>query len=175
MAGRGRLLAVVYHESVPLPDKTQQLGFMLLDGVDGETICTGSLTAVGCGQKLSWIGFSNDYALTVMDSGGMLSMLNKLAGWQWTPMLDTLGKKKSDDDSFWPVTVLDGKLLCVPLKGGHEHPDATRRPVTTALDLRMPMANSTLKKRSVFPLESRQIFYWLHFYLCTAKRFSFFF
>lgn len=61
-------------------------------------------------------------------------------------MLDTLGKKKSEDDSFWPVSVLDGKLLCVPLKGGHEHPDATRRPITTALDLRMPMANSGLKK-----------------------------
>jgi len=96
---------------------------------------------------LQWIGFSNDLTLTVMDSGGMLSMLNKSAGWQWTPMLDTLGKKKSEDDSFWPVSVLDGKLLCVPLKGGHEHPDATRRPITTALDLRMPMANSGFKKR----------------------------
>jgi len=146
MAGRGRLLAVVYHESSPLPDMTQQLEYMLLDGMDGTVICSGSLTAVGCGQKLTWIGFSNDFTLTVMDSGGMLSMLNKSAGWQWTPMLDTLGKKKSEDDSFWPVSVLDGKLLCVPLKGGHEHPDATRRPITTALDLRMPMANSGLKK-----------------------------
>ena len=53
MAGRGRLLAVAYHESAPLPDMTQQLGYMLMDGMDGTVISSGSLTAVGCGQKLT--------------------------------------------------------------------------------------------------------------------------
>jgi hypothetical protein len=89
-----------------------------------------------------------------MDSDGMLSMLvavenqdkgNKSFSWNWAPMLDTVGLRKSLEDSFWPVTVQDGKFVCVPLRGGNEHPDAARRPVTAALNLRMPFAYSSNK------------------------------
>ena len=91
-----------------------------------------------------------------LDTDGMMSMLapttNNVSpstgnSFEWFPMLDTLGLKKSDDDVFWPITVLDGKLVCVPLKGGNEHPDATRRPVTTTLSFRMPLARGTSTKR----------------------------
>jgi chromosome transmission fidelity protein 4 len=90
-----------------------------------------------------------------MDSEGMVSMLVYTAGplaetaslgasWDWVPMLDTLGLRKSSDDSFWPVTVYDGKLVCVPLKGGVKYPDAARRPVTTTLGLRLPFVRGTV-------------------------------
>jgi chromosome transmission fidelity protein 4 len=99
-----------------------------------------------------------------MDSDGMVSMLaatsmNGLGeddtqglvepvSWEWSPLLDTVGHRKSSDDSFWPVTAYNGKLVCVPLKGGTEYPDAARRPVTTTLSFRMPLARSTLTKSS---------------------------
>jgi hypothetical protein len=91
-----------------------------------------------------------------MDSDGMLSMLVCASSldaegptekhWEWMPMLDTVGLRKSRDDSFWPVTVYDGKLVCVPLKGGMKHPDAVRRPVTAALGFRLPLARGPLTK-----------------------------
>eukprot|EP00978_Attheya_sp_CCMP212_P030520 scaffold112485_cov46-Attheya_sp.AAC.1 len=137
VVGRDRFLAVIYHEGAPLPDGTQMLGYMLMDGMTGQRIGSGSLSAISSGSSLSWAGFSNDCSLTSLDTDGMMSMLapttNNVSpstgnSFEWFPMLDTLGLKKSDDDVFWPITVLDGKLVCVPLKGGNEHPDATRRP-----------------------------------------------
>ena len=160
VVGRSRFLAVIYHESLPYPDGTQKMGFTLYDAISCRVITSGSLSCISARSSLSWAGFSNDCSLLVMDSDGMLSMLigmefpnaNKgIPGnatgytWDWSPILDTIGLRKSVDDSFWPVTSQDGKLVCVPLKGGVNHPDAGRRPVTTTLSLRMPFARGGLK------------------------------
>jgi len=162
MVGRGRFLAVFYHEGTPMPDGTQRIGYQLTDATSGSLVSTGSVSAISPGSTLTWAGFSNDYSLMVMDSDGMLSMLasqdgaNPVSGgWEWSPVLDTVGLRKSNDDSFWPVTCTDGKLVCVPLKGGNEHPDAVRRPVTTALGFRLPLARGVLVKFSA--LEDLQL------------------
>jgi chromosome transmission fidelity protein 4 len=155
MVGRGRFLAVFFHESQPLMDGTQKLGCLLLDAVCSRVISKGPVSCISSGSSLSWAGFSNDCSLMTMDSDGMLSMLActnqdvSSMSWEWMPMLDTVGQRKSADDSFWPVTVYDGKLVCVPLKGGVRHPDATRRPVTTTLGFRLPHARGTLAKKYV--------------------------
>lgn len=157
VVGRGKFLAVIYHESSPLPDGTQQLGYTLFDAESSIPITSGSVASISSGSQLEWAGFSNDGALIVLDSDGMLSMLVTTSSnieppqysWDWSPMLDTVGLRKSADDKFWPITVQDGKLICVPLKGGNEYPDAARRPVTTALPFRMPLARSVIEKRYV--------------------------
>jgi len=156
MVGRGRFLAVFYHESSPLVDGTQQLGYTLWDATEFRVISRGTASCLSKGSSLSWVGFSNDYSLAVMDSDGMLSILITAGRdsnyetliWEWAPVLDTVGLRKSVDDCHWPVTVHDGKLVCIPLKGGNTYPDATRRPVTSMLGLRMPLAKSVLSKNS---------------------------
>lgn len=153
--GRGRFVAVFYHEGNPLLDGTQKLGYALFDASSNSTIASGSLSAISSASQLQWAGFSNECSLVVMDSDGMVSMLvgttlNEEAGtysWEWSPMLDTVGLRKSADDKFWPIGIQDGKLICVPLKGGNDYPDAARRPVTTTLPFRMPFARCALEKR----------------------------
>lgn len=98
-----------------------------------------------------------------MDSDGMISILaaTSLAtaepeesndsylqsnSWEWMPLLDTVGLRKSSEDSFWPITVFDGKLVCIPLKGGKQFPDAVRRPTTATIGMRMPLARSSVGK-----------------------------
>ena len=166
VVGSNRFLAVFYHESMPLQDGTQKLGCMLYDAVSNRTITKGPVSCISAGSSLSWAGFSDDCSLVAMDSDGMISMLIATsimengandcadslvqpASWEWAPMLDTIGLRKSSDDSFWPVAVYNGKLVCVPLKGGIQYPDAARQPVTSALDFKMPFAKSTIyhKKR----------------------------
>lgn len=157
MVGRGGLLAVFYHESSPLVDKTQQLGYTLWDAADFRVISRGFVSCLSKGSSLSWVGFSNDLSLMVLDTDGMLSMLFTTGQgssdgtfiWEWAPVLDTIGLRKSSDDCHWPVTVHNGKLVCIPLKGGNTYPDANRRPVTTTLGLRMPLAQSVVSKNSV--------------------------
>jgi hypothetical protein len=157
IVGRSRFVAAIYHEAMPMPDGTQKLGFTVYDAISTETIATGSLSCISARSALSWAGFSKEGSLMAMDSDGMLSMLvavekrdanndSKLFSWSWSPVLDTVGLRKSFEDSFWPVTAQDGKLICVPLRGGNEHPDAARRPVTSALNLRMPFAYGADKR-----------------------------
>jgi hypothetical protein len=68
-----------------------------------------------------------------MDTDGMMmSMLvatdaSSKNSFERAPVLDTVGMRKSADDQFWPMTVYDCKLMCIPLKGGNNYPDAARR------------------------------------------------
>lgn len=154
--GRDRFVAVFYHRSsTPLQDGTQQLAYSVFDGMTGATVANGEVAALSPGASLSWVGFSDKCALSIMDSDGMLSMLARYPttnsngtssalgsnNGNWMPMLDTVGLKKSMSDMYWPVEVHGGKLVCVLLRGGHEHPNAARRPVTTTLRLRMPLTS----------------------------------
>eukprot|EP00934_Nitzschia_sp_Nitz4_P005744 Nitzschia sp. Nitz4//scaffold150_size53981//29254//32411//NITZ4_006678-RA/size53981-snap-gene-0.66-mRNA-1//-1//CDS//3329537074//5734//frame0 len=145
MVGSGRFLAVVYHDTVPLQDGSQKLAYTLWDATSFEVLSEGPLSCLGKGASLTWAGFSNDFSFMAMDSEGMLSMLVPTGGsqkLQWIPVLDTLGLRKSKEDSFWPVSVNDGKLICVPLKGGTSFPDAARKPVTSTLGLRLPFPST---------------------------------
>lgn len=153
IVGRDRLCAVIYHDGNPLVDGTQKLGYSLYDGVTGRLIVEGSVSAMSPGSSLSWAGFNTDMSLCVMDEDGMLSMLvaskiDRSVGmtYRWTPILDTLGLKKSREDEFWPVHVQEGKLICVPLKGV-KHPDPARRPLPTSYPLRMPLARGNGGRR----------------------------
>ena len=159
MVGRSSFVAVFYHASSPLPDGTQKLGFLLYDAVSMNEVVSGPVACISSRGNLAWAAFSKERSLVVMDSDGMVSMLAVSAktsdavidngsgySFEWTPVLDTLGLRKSMEDSFWPVTSQDGKLVCVPLKGGNQYPDAARRPVTTALPFRMPLARGVLEK-----------------------------
>lgn len=148
MVGRSRFLAVVYHQSSPLFDGTQKLGYTLFDAVESRVVTKGSLSCLSSRASLQWVGFSSELSLMAMDSDGMLSMLVSsaeiTANWEWTPVLDTMALRKSTEDTHWPIHVSAGKLICVPLKGGLKYPDVARRPVTTALGMRLPMARGPL-------------------------------
>ena len=131
----------------------------------GATVASGEVSGMSPGSSLNWAGFSDKCVLSVMDSDGMLSMLARYPGTNgtdnapssysnssngnWMPLLDTVGLKKSTHDTYWPVEVHGGKLVCVLLRGGKEYPDAGRRPVTTTLPLRIPLATSLTTKRCV--------------------------
>lgn len=148
MVGRGRFLAVFYHESSPLNDGTQKLGYSLYDGLTMREMASGSVAGLSSGSSLTWVGFSSDFALSIMDDDGMLSMLMAMkpnedasdkSSLSWVPMLDSMGYRKSKKDSFWPVSVQNGKLICVPLNDSL-YPNPARRPLTSSLQLRMPLA-----------------------------------
>ncbi|KAL3912567.1 MAG: hypothetical protein SGARI_001088 [Bacillariaceae sp.] len=155
MVGRGRFLAVFYHESSPLDDGTQKLGFTLWDASVFRVVAQGSVSCLSKASELTWAGFSNELSLFAMDSDGMLSMLVAAGDfatpggplWEWVPVLDTIGLRKSKDDSHWPISLFNGKMVCIPLKGGKKYPDASRRPVTSAITLRMPLSRSGLKSQ----------------------------
>eukprot|EP00571_Detonula_confervacea_P002422 CAMPEP_0172315686 /NCGR_PEP_ID=MMETSP1058-20130122/25981_1 /TAXON_ID=83371 /ORGANISM="Detonula confervacea, Strain CCMP 353" /LENGTH=1247 /DNA_ID=CAMNT_0013029825 /DNA_START=112 /DNA_END=3855 /DNA_ORIENTATION=+ len=163
VVGRDRFCAVFYHTSPSaMSDRTQLLGYTIFDGLTGATVASGQVSALSAGSSLNWAGFSDKCALSIMDSDGMLSMLARYPGTNsssnngnWMPMLDTVGLKKTMNDNYWPVEVHGGKLICVLLRGGREYPDAGRRPVTTTLNLRIPLATGLTVKSG--PLEEGSV------------------
>jgi Minichromosome loss protein, Mcl1, middle region len=147
IVGRSRFLAVFFHQCIPLPDGTQKLGYLFFDTVSNRVLGKGTVGCLSTGSQLEWAGFSKDLSLLAMDRDGMMSMLissEPATNWEWMPVLDTFSLRKSTEDSFWPVQVSDGKLICVPLKGGLKYPDAARRPITSSLSLRLPIARGPL-------------------------------
>lgn len=159
ITGRDRFVGVFYHRSAtPMQDGTQLLGYSIFDGMNGNTIASGEVAAVSPGASLTWAGFTETCALSMMDSEGMLSMLARHgvnSCGNWVPILDTVGHKKSTNDTYWPVEVHGGKLVCVLLRGGKEYPDAARRPVTSTLPLRMPLAVGLTKRGQAEELSVR--------------------
>lgn len=154
VVGRDRFVAVFYHRSdAPMCDGTQLLAYSIFDGLTGATVACGDVSALSPGASLTWVGFNEKCALSIMDSEGMFSMLARYPSsstannGNWMPLLDTVGLRKSASDTYWPVEIHGGKLVCVPLRGGREYPDAARRPVTTTLSLRIPLATSLTAKR----------------------------
>lgn len=150
IAGRDDLVVVIFHRGQPLQDGSQCLGYMLIDILENNIVSKGPMSCLSNKSTLTWIGLSNDKSVLAMDSNGIVSMLVKCkSNYEWMPMLDTMGLRKSRSDSFWPTTVFDGKVVCVPLKGGMTYPDAARRPITTVLGLRIPLAKALMTKAYV--------------------------
>ena len=134
-------------------DGTQLLGYAVYDGRTGSVVGSGDLSALSPGSSLAWAGFNEKSALCVMDSGGMVSMLSLPSQSSssrvgaWMPVLDTAGHRRTSTDSHWPVELHGARFVCVLLRGGRTYPDAGRRPVTTSLGLRLPMATGMSYKR----------------------------
>ena len=152
IVGRERLLAVVYHDQQPLLDGTQKLGYILYDAITNRALGKGTMSCISPRSSLEWIGFSAELSLVAMDTKGMLSMLiapEAGAGWEWIPVLDTNELRRSEADRLWPISVMDGKLNCVPLKGGTKYPNAARRPVTANIALRMPFVPGSVPQTRI--------------------------
>lgn len=147
LVGCGQFTAVFYHECDPLINGTQRLGYTIFNGITGSKVSEGSLSAISKGHSLEWAGFDDQQSVCIMDSDGMVSMLfhgeSGLSSSSWIPVLDTTTFKKSASDTFWPISAIDGKLVCVPLKGSDNYPDAIRRPVTTSLPFKIPVAGGS--------------------------------
>lgn len=146
--GRGRFLAVVYHDGDVEMDGTQRLAYTIYDVSDGATVAGRGKVPLSKTSRLFWAGWSDGASLVVMDTGEMVSMLVPAGETKycWAPMLDILGMKKSASDRFWPISVIGGKFVCVPLKGGQENPDAVNRPITSCLKFRMPIGQGAVPK-----------------------------
>mmetsp|Transcript_10364 Transcript_10364/g.21332 ORF Transcript_10364/g.21332 Transcript_10364/m.21332 type:complete len:999 (-) Transcript_10364:60-3056(-) len=135
---RDRFLAVVYHGDGLAVSAGQNLLFKVYDMNTREVVQQGQLGCIAGDGKLMWSGFSDSLQLCVMGTDGYVSGLTGKG--EWFPMLDTMALKKSREDKFWPVSVNSGKFVVVPLKGGNENPEVLRRQVTSALQVRIPIA-----------------------------------
>ena len=69
--------------------------------------------------------------LLCMDSYGVIRALGRSWDWQWSPVLDTslLARRAGSSalDVYWPVSVMDDKLMCLILSDAKRYPTAGKR------------------------------------------------
>ena len=139
----GPLLAVVYHGGSCWPDR-QSLRYLVLNVKDGREVATGTLDLLP-DVTLDWIAFSDQHMLCAMGSDGLLMGLAPVCGWRWCPLLDLGRVQKSEFESFWPIAVQSGSLMCVKLHGGSTYPLTQPRPHPTMLPLQLPLLDAKSK------------------------------
>ncbi|CAM9719765.1 unnamed protein product, partial [Phaeothamnion confervicola] len=125
MAGEGPFISVTYHAATPAGDD-QSLENLVLD-VMGRRELVKSRMCLSPKSILLWTGVQEDGMAVAMDSAGVVWALVMSLGWQWLPMIDTKEGRKNKTDLCWPVGILAGRLTCVVLKGGEEHPSTQPR------------------------------------------------
>jgi chromosome transmission fidelity protein 4 len=136
MVAREGMLAVVYHMGAPFAG-CQNLGYSLFNMTRRHTLVSDQTLPLTPGSRLEWIGFSQDGALSTLDSQGVLRQLishgqrapNLLTSlisqhpksynfnFQWTPVLnsaESMDQKHLMGAKFWPISVTKEKMRYVP-------------------------------------------------------------
>jgi len=146
MVGQGELLAVFYHGGIPLINHStgsasQSLHYQLLD-IRRTVVVSQGPVCLSPDSLLIWAGFDNSDMLHIMDSEGLLSSLVRGFSWHWTPILESSRLRRNKMDSFWPVGVFNGSLMCSLLRGGEEHPPTNPKPLVSSLPFKPPFVMS---------------------------------
>ena len=134
MVGQGSVLVTVYHHAMPLPSH-QALHALVMD-VQRKTVLADCPLPLSPGATLTWLGCSDRGLPLTMDSAGVVRALSHEWGGQWLPVLDV--GSKGGKDVYWPVGLIEDKLMVALCKGGQKVPNTLNRPVLTAVELRMP-------------------------------------
>jgi hypothetical protein len=137
MVGNGAVLAVIYHASAP-HFQSQNLAVIILD-IDSRRRLHEGPVPLTPQSFMTWIGFTDLGMLVTMDSDGIIRGMSRQWDLTWTPLLLTSNERKHSSDTFWPVGIIDDKLVCVTLKGGIEQPNPLPKPVLNHVTLRMPL------------------------------------
>lgn len=143
-------------------DGNSRLVYSIEDISRDEMLQTGDGVALPPQGTLESVFFSDVGDPYIYDSTGVLLVLMhwRIPGQaKWIPVLDTneLERRKSRQESYWPVTVADNQFHCILLKGASRYPYFPR-PMFTEFDFRIPCnTNNPDASTSVPVLEELQL------------------
>eukprot|EP01083_Nonionella_stella_P006382 18520_1 len=135
MAGRDRMLAVVYHKGTPWSGN-QNLGVKVFDMEAEKKIHEGGFPLTN-GAELRWLHFTEHYVLVSYDDAGHLRSLASSWGFEWVPLFDT-STCVAKDDALWPLFIHGSKLMAAVCKGS-KYPQVNPLPHVTPFQLQIPL------------------------------------
>ncbi|XP_064622093.1 WD repeat and HMG-box DNA-binding protein 1-like [Lineus longissimus] len=142
----GSQLGVVYHMCHGLPgDQCLWVKWISVNG-RRQGLTDGCLP-LSPKSTLSWIGFSLEGTPFLMDSSGIVRMLNRKFGPSWIPVASTKDHVKGKSDGVWIVGILEHpqQLRCIPCKGS-SYPPVLPRPALTILPFQIPVCETSTEK-----------------------------
>ncbi|WBW70912.1 DNA polymerase alpha accessory factor Mcl1 [Schizosaccharomyces osmophilus] len=155
-------LIMIVANGGPTADGTPQLVYTIEDTSKNYVYQSNDGLALPPTGELQSIFFSDVGDPYMFDSDGVLLVL---LHWRthgqakWIPVLDTneLERRKSRQESYWPVTVADNQFHCILLKGNARYPYFPR-PMFTEFPFRIPCTVVTFDAPTSVPaLEELQL------------------
>ncbi|XP_055956796.1 WD repeat and HMG-box DNA-binding protein 1 [Patella vulgata] len=147
MAAKNNKLILVYHRGMGIPGE-QLLGVSLLTvGSRKRTIFNDIPLPISPKTTLTWIGFSEEGTPFSVDSSGILRMLNKGLGFQWSQVANTKDQAKGKSDHYWIVSLHENpqQIRCIPCKGSR-YPATLPRPAVAILPYQLPLCEMNTEK-----------------------------
>ncbi|TPX55810.1 hypothetical protein PhCBS80983_g05011 [Powellomyces hirtus] len=148
MAASGDWLIVIYHAG-GVYHGDQNLAYMLYNTATKTTIRKDGVP-LSPGSTLIWAGISELGIPATYDSTGVLRSLLPHSDFAWIPVLDSRAVRGTKQEWYWPVEVLEDKLMCVTCKAGDKIPGHPR-PLLSDIPLQAPfleLRSSTTSEES---------------------------
>ncbi|KAI9017336.1 WD40-repeat-containing domain protein [Gaertneriomyces semiglobifer] len=136
MAANGNLLMVVYHAGGTFHGN-QNLAYILYDVSSRRTVKRDPMP-ISSGSTLCWAAVSENGMPATYDSEGILRVLLPYNDFAWVPLLDSRATRKEKKEWYWPVDLVDDKLMCIICKGNDKHPSFPR-PIIDEVPLHAPL------------------------------------
>ncbi|KAA0710958.1 DNA-binding protein 1 Acidic nucleoplasmic [Triplophysa tibetana] len=164
MAGHGEQLLIVYHRGTGF-DGDQSLGIQLIQlGRKRKQVIQGDALPLSRKSYLAWTGFTAEGTPCCIDSEGVVRILNRTLGNNWTPVCNTRESCKSKSDNYWVVGVHENpqQLRCIPCKGSR-YPPTLPRPAVAVLPFKLPYCQTTTEKGQMEEQYWRSVLFHNHF------------
>jgi chromosome transmission fidelity protein 4 len=132
-------LAITYHRGNPIKGN-QDLGLRVVDMINRVVLHEGPVP-LSPKAKLTWTTYAENRMLLTMDSSGIVRGLSSYYGSLWTVLLDCNAAKQEQGSTravYWPVSVIEGKLMVAICKAGRTYPKTKPRPILTDVSLAVP-------------------------------------
>ncbi|KAJ3009589.1 hypothetical protein HKX48_007857 [Thoreauomyces humboldtii] len=135
MAATGDWLLIVYHTG-GVYHGDQNLAYILHNVATRQTERRDGVP-LSEEATLVWIGISELGIPATFDSTGVLRLLLRHSDFSWVPVLDSRILRGGKQEWYWPIEVLEDRLMCVLLKAGDRQPGFPR-PMLSEVPLQAP-------------------------------------
>lgn len=87
--------------------------------------------------ELTWLGFSEEGLPATADTEEVVRVLSYDWGNTWVPVAELKDRK----GFHWVTGLAEGELFCIVCKGNDAYPKVLPRPLTTPIDLKLPIVS----------------------------------
>ncbi|XP_064600556.1 WD repeat and HMG-box DNA-binding protein 1-like [Liolophura sinensis] len=147
LAGHHDQLLVVFHRGTGVPGD-QCLGCILLHvGSRRKSLLGGESVPLSPRSTLNWLGFSAEGTPGLVDSSGVVRLLNRSLGNTWIQVCNTNHHARGKSDHYWIVGVHENpqQLRCIMCKGS-KFPPTLPRPMVSVLPYQLPLCELSTEK-----------------------------
>ncbi|CAL1269183.1 unnamed protein product [Larinioides sclopetarius] len=146
-AARGNQLLIVFHKGLGI-DGNQCLNVMIVKvNLERHSSVKECFLPLSSKAFLSWLGFTDEGTPCIVDSSGIVSLLNTFCGVKWIPIADTTANMKSKSNTYFVLGLSEIKqeIRCILCKGS-KYPSLLPRPNIAVLPFSLPFCEMSTDK-----------------------------